>query len=201
MSALTRRAGRWRLLPSRRRPAATGRRDERGAVAVEAAFVSILLLTISGGIIDVSVYLQASYQVTMASRMAARTASSDPMAAQFGRNAGMQVAGSMKSLAPGRITKIWVYKANVATGQPTSGAACTNQCYKVSLDANGEVYGVSGSWVGRSACSGGTVDPVGVMVEYRNDALFTFLDDSLITNQTVMRLEPLPSTLACVSTS
>jgi hypothetical protein len=49
--------------------------------------------------------------------------------------------------------------------------------------------------------SGGTVDPVGVMIEYRNDALFTFLDDSLITNQTVMRLEPLPSTLTCVSTS
>ncbi len=71
----------------------------------------------------------------------------------------------------------------------------------MTLDANGDVYGVTGSWVGRSACSGGTVDPVGVMVEYRNDALFKFLDDSLIANQTVMRLEPLPSTLVCTSTS
>ena len=174
-------------------------RDERGAVAVEAAIVTMFLLTIVAGIVDVSMYLQTTYQMTLGSRAAARTASTDPIAPTFAQNAALQVSSAMKSLEPGRVTKIWVYKADITTGNPLSGPACASACYRFTLDANGNIASTSGSWPSRSACAGGVVDPVGVLVEYRYNALFMFFDEQTVSNRTVMRLEPIPSTSVCVA--
>ncbi|MBM6405946.1 pilus assembly protein [Phycicoccus sp. CSK15P-2] len=168
-------------------------------MAIEAAMVSMLLFTILAGIVDLSTFFRTSYQVNTAARAAARTAASDPMASTFASGAAAQVASALKGTDPARVTKIWVYKASTATGQPVSGAACSSQCVRFTLDGSGNVNGSTGAWSNRSACAGGTVDAVGVLVEYRYNAPIVFFDEGLITDRTVMRLEQVSSTSTCVS--
>lgn len=184
-------------------------RAERGAVAVEAAIVSSLLLTILAGVVDVSMMFRTTYEVSSASRAGARLAAQEPLAPTFARDAAVQVATSMDGMTYSEITKLWVYKANPnsPTGEPTSGINCTSQCVKftVSADADGHpvVSAGAGSWTGRKACAvdpiGGVdqVDAVGVRVQYRHDAPIMFGEGKLVEETTTMRLEQLSTALVC----
>lgn len=177
------------------------RRAERGAVAVEAAIVSTLLFTIAVGIVDVSMLFRTSYEVSSASRAGARLASAEPRSTTFARDAAQQAAASMADLDGTRITKLWVYKANTASavGDPVSGVTCSSSCVQFTVDAAGVVSAGTGSWTARQACAGGTVDSVGVRVQYRNDAPIRIGENALLEETTVMRLEQIPATLTCVS--
>ncbi|MGL5851814.1 MAG: TadE/TadG family type IV pilus assembly protein [Phycicoccus sp.] len=182
----------------RRRPP----RDERGAVSIEAAFVGVLLFVILSGVIDVSVLFRTTYEVSSASRAGARLAAAEPMAPTFARDAARQVVSSMEGMDYRRVTRLWVYRADPSspTGEPASGSgACSGQCVSFNVTPSGNVTGGSGSWSGRNACAGGTVDAVGVRVQYRNEAPITFGDDLLVEETTVMRLEQISSTQVCVS--
>lgn len=190
-----RRVGGWVSRPAGMRRA----RDERGAIALEAALVTVLLFTIVAGIVDCSMYFRTSYEVSSAARAGARIASADPLSTTFARTAALQVTSAMEDLDMTRVTQLWVYKADPTTGVPTSGASCTSSCVKFTVSAAGVPSAGTGSWTGRQACAGGTVDAVGVYLEYRNDAPIQFLENKLIGERTVMRLEQVPSTLACVS--
>lgn len=177
--------------------------DERGAVAVEMALVASMLITILVGVVDVSMLFKTNYEVSSASRAGARTASAAPMSTTFARTAAQQVAASMEGMDYTRVTRLWVYRANVAspTGEPASGyGTCSSQCVSFTIDANGIVSAGSGSWTGRRACAGGTVDSVGVRVQYQNRAAVRIGDNQLLQETTVMRLEQIPATLTCVST-
>ncbi|MGL5864502.1 MAG: TadE/TadG family type IV pilus assembly protein [Dermatophilaceae bacterium] len=181
----------------RRRP-----RNERGAIAIEAAFAGVLLFGILSGVIDVSVLFRTTYEVSSASRAGARLAAAQPMAPTFARDAARQVVASMEGMDYTRVTRLWVYRANPSspTGEPASGSgACGSQCVSFTVTSTGAVSGGSGSWTGRNACAGGTIDAVGVRVQYRNEAPITFGDDLLIEETTVMRLEQISSTQVCVS--
>jgi Flp pilus assembly protein TadG len=187
--------------PSRSRPSGPAvRRAERGAVAVEAAIVSTMLFTIAAGIVDVSMLYRTTYEVSAASRAGARLASAEPRATTFARDAAQQVAASMADMDGTRITKLWVYKANTAsaTGEPAT-AGCTSQCVSFTVSSAGVVSAGTGFWTGRQACAGGTVDSVGVRVQYKHDAPIRIGENSLIEQTTVMRLEQIPATLTCVS--
>ena len=181
-----------------RRRGARARRED-GAVAVETAIISLFLVTIVAGIVDVSSLFATGYQVTLAARSGARVASSDPMSPTFAQNAGLQLASAPKGQDPTRVNEIWVYKASTVDGSPVSGASCASQCVRLTLDSNGDVVSSTGSWSGRSACSGGTVDAVGVYVEYAYKAKTWLFDGHPVGSRTVMRLEPQPSSTTCVS--
>lgn len=192
------------------RPAATGaglRRAERGAVAVEAAIVSTLLLTILSGVVDVSMLYRTTYEVSSASRAGARFAAQEPLATTFARDAAEQVATSLEGMDYTRITKLWVYKANPnsPTGEPASGSACSSQCVQFTVSATGVVSGGTGSWTGRKACAADPIagvdqiDAVGVRVQYRHKAGIKFGDGKLVEETTTMRLEQLSAALVCTS--
>ncbi len=197
-----------------RRPGQRGvrvARAERGAVAVEAAIVSTLLLTILAGVVDVSMLFRTTYEVSSASRAGARLAAQQPLDPNLAQHAAVQVATSMDGMNYSDITKLWVYKANPnsPTGEPSSGSGCGSQCvqFTVSADANGHpvVSAGAGSWTGRMACAGDPVagvdpvDAVGVRVQYRHDAPIMFGEGKLVQETTTMRLEQLSSALVCSS--
>ena len=186
-------------------------RAERGAVAVEAAIVSTLLLTIIAGVVDVSMLFRTTYEVSSASRAGARLAAQQPLDPNLAQHAAVQVATSMDGMNYSDITKLWVYKANPnsPTGEPASDSNCTSgvKCVKftVSADDKGhpKVSDPTGSWTGRKACAvdpvGGVdqVDAVGVRVEYMHRAPIMFGDGKLVQETTTMRLEQLSSALVC----
>jgi hypothetical protein len=173
-------------------------RGEHGAVAVEAAFVSILLFAVISGVVEVSMFLRDVYEVSSASRSGARVASSEPLAVDFAGEAARQVASGLDDLDPARVTGIWVYRAD-SSGDPVSGPGCAASCVKFTLNSAGVPNVGDGYWSGRNACAGTAVDSVGVRVEYRHNSLFGVLDERSITERTVMRLEQIPSTSPCVS--
>ncbi|MGL5817852.1 MAG: glycosyltransferase 87 family protein, partial [Phycicoccus sp.] len=181
--------------PRTRRPGST----ERGAVSVETAFIVVVLFAIVLGVVETAVFFRNTYEISSASRSGARAASAQPMATDFARQAALQAASGMGDLDATRIVSIWVYKANVSTGGPVGGAACASSCVKFTVNSSGVPSAGTGGWSGRSACASGTVDSVGVQVQYRNKSPFPPFDEQLITERTVMRLEQLPSTVLCVS--
>ncbi|MGL5818411.1 MAG: glycosyltransferase 87 family protein [Phycicoccus sp.] len=173
---------------------------ERGAVSVETAFIVVVLFAIVLGVVETATFFRNTYEISSASRSGARAASAQPMATDFARQAALQAASGMGDLDATRIVSIWVYKASLSTGAPVGGAACASSCVKFTVSSSGVPSAGSGGWSGRNACASGTVDSVGVQVQYRNKSPFPPFDEQLITERTVMRLEQLPSTVVCVST-
>lgn len=173
---------------------------ERGAVAVETALVSLMLITLIAGIVDSSMLFRDGLVLATASRAGARTGASEPLASTFAVDAATQVVAAMSDLDPARVTKIWVYKASLTTGEPSSGASCSSFCVKFTVSASGVLSAPAGTWSGRKACGGETLDAVGIRVEYRHPSTMGFFfDNQVITQSAVMQLEPVPSTQSCVS--
>lgn len=178
-------------------------RDERGAVALEAAIVFLFLFAILAGVIDISMYFKDSYSVSTAARAGARMASADPLASPFTRAAATQAASGLTDLRWQDVKEIWVYKANVGTTSVlATPAVCAVNCVKFTLTAPGTPSAGSGTWPTRNACSGtlAAVDSVGVRVVYRHKASVMFANNALITEDVVMRLEQIPSTQPCIGT-
>jgi hypothetical protein len=169
-------------------------------VAVETALMSMLLLTLMAGVVDTSMLFRDSLAVASSSRAGARTGSSEPMAPSFATDAAQQAANAMSDLDLSRVPKIWVFKADLATGAPASGWACSSDCVKFTVSAAGTLSSPSGSWTHRNACSGSSLDAVGVFVEYRHPStLGFFFDNTQMQETAIMQLEPIPSSQPCVS--
>jgi hypothetical protein len=174
-------------LRSRRR-----RRGDRGAVAVEAALVTPIILILVFGIIEFAFLLRDHVAVTSAVRTGARVASTaaddgtcspnplddvpcpangSPMLAQLAADA-IQRAGSV--MPEDTVDYIMIYKANAA-GYPGTGSSlpssCTGvpSCVQYKWRANQDRFRyLSGNWDSRtiSACFPGSsakpLDSVGV---------------------------------------
>ncbi|QKE85513.1 TadE/TadG family type IV pilus assembly protein [Arthrobacter sp. NEB 688] len=182
---------------------ADGVRDERGAVALEAAIVFLFLFSMLAGVIDLSMYFKDSYSVSTAARAGARMAAADPLNATFTRSAATQAASAMTDLRWQDVKEIWVYKANVGTTSVlVTPLACGVNCVKFTLTGPGTPSAGSGVWLSRNACSSGlvAVDSVGVRVVYQHKATVMFANNALITEDVVMRLEQIPSTQPCIGT-
>src|SRR4051812_44559777 len=91
-------------------------RREKGAVAVETAFVSMLLISILYSITETSFLLRDGMVVSSASRAGARIASSLPRTAGFTTSARDQVEDAMAGMQTSRINKVWIFKADASTG-------------------------------------------------------------------------------------
>jgi Flp pilus assembly protein TadG len=167
---------------------------------VETALVSMLLITMLYGVVETSFLYRDALVVSSASRAGARTASSLPRDSAFATSAIAQVGSALGAMDVSRVSAVWVFKANPATGLPDSGGftSCAT-CVKYVGSASGLVPDGAPGWTAndQNACSG-TMDTVGLYVQYRYPSrLGFFFKNQRLTESTVMRLEPYDRTGAC----
>ena len=200
---------------ARRRVGAT--RSERGAVVVEAALVTPLLLVLLLGIMEMSMLMRDVVSVSSSARVGARMASTAagagpgtckagdpvctpqkaPKVAQMAADA-IQTAGS--AMPKDSIDYILVYQANsdgypVPTGNKTLDVCSTNCVKYVWDDPTDKFQYAGGSWDSKSinACLN---DPglmsVGVAVRAHHDWVTGFFGKGVnLSERTVMQFEPL----------
>ncbi len=187
------------MKPRAKRGRRPRRHREQGAVAVETALVSLVLVAILFGIIEASFLFRDANVISSASRAGARLAASEPVASSFAADAAKQSVNAMSGIEKSAVTNIWVYKAQ-ADGTPAGGATCSSSCIKFTVSAAGVLSSGSGSWSGRQACAGSSLDRVGVRVAFKHKAAMGFMfDGKMLTESTIMQLEPIPATSPCVS--
>jgi Flp pilus assembly protein TadG len=159
---------------------------------VETAIVSMLLLTILYGVVEVSFLMRDAIVVSAASRAGARMGSSLPRSSTFATDAKSQVENALSGMQMSRVNKVWIFKANATTGLPDSGnfSSCT-VCVKYKGSGSTLISdGGTWSYTSQNACAG-SQDTLGVYVEYRYPSRLGFLfGNKLLTESTVMKLEP-----------
>ncbi len=175
---------------------------ERGAVAVETALVSVLLVSILYGIVETSFLFRDGLVVSSASRAGARMAASLPRDTTFATNGRDQVQDALSGMQMARVTDVWIYKADATTGLPPSGnfTTCNNSCIRYTGNATGLVAAGTntGTWTAsqQNACSG-SQDSVGVYVKYSYPSRVGLFNGKALSERTVMRLEPYIGGSAC----
>jgi hypothetical protein len=182
----------------------TRRRGQRGAVAVEAALITPLLIVLLFGIIEFGLLFKDYLGVTSAARAGVRTASSEPRVGTFAQDAANQVLREGAALDPDDIDEVWVYDAN-AQGFPdarTDFVTCV-KCYRYRPNAAGTAmvaYGTT-TWSSTSmnACAGDPLrDQVGVYIKYEHPAIVgLFFDSFTLMDHSVMSLEPVTVSTGC----
>jgi TadE-like protein len=186
-------------MPSERREFMDHR--DSGAVAVETAMVSMLLIILLFGIIESSFLFKDWISVSAAARAGARMGASQPRSPSFAQDSANQVTNAISDLTPANIQEVWVYKASHAndvppTSFPDSGsfASCT-VCVKFSWNAGTHsLTQSSGNWpyTSQNACAGDPArDSVGVYVKYKHTSpLGFFFNNATVSESTVMWIEP-----------
>ncbi len=188
-------------------------RDDKGAVAVEAALNIPVLCLLVFGIIEFGMLFRANITVSQSARAGARTAVALPRYAGYQTAAANAVAAQLRNtLGSDEIQYLTIYKADKVTGLPTSGTykTCTTTCYRFTWNAATSAWvPVTGAaWLptAQNACGKNETDTdyLGVYVESRytwKTGLFNpiFGSSSTISERTVMRLEPIGGTGACLA--
>lgn len=199
-------------------PAPRRARGQRGAVAVEAAFITPLVVLLLVGMLEMSLFLRDGVAVNSAVRNAARVASASagagPGVCQAGSNpppctpasapafaqaAADAVQRSGSAMPADSIKSIMVYQANTAgypMPQGNTSLVCGTNCVTYVWDAalNRFRFG-SGSWQSSTvnACvNSASQDTVGVALTARHSWVTGLFGSGVdITQRSVMRFEPL----------
>jgi len=187
----------------RRRGVVLRRRGDGGAVAVEAALITPLIMLLLFGIIEFGFVFKNHLAVSSSTRAGARIASAMPRADDFAIRAAESVVREGAALERQNIVKVWVYRANASTGLPDSGnfSSCT-ACVRFAVDpSTGTPTATYDGWqaASQNACVNDPAhDYVGVYVEYSNPGVTGLIFNSLtLSDRSVMSLEPLSNTVAC----
>lgn len=207
---------------------ATSVRDRsrsRGAVAVEAALVTPLLMLLVFGIIEMALLMRDDVALTSAVRNGGRTASANagagaggiveggdclspcspanaPKLAQLAANA-IQRAGS--AMPKDSIDELWVYKANTQ-GYPgaegTTTWTCGTNCVRYKwVDSKDQFRYYSGTWTSSTinACANANPDAVGIYMKATHNFITGLFGNGIqIEDHAVFAFEPLP-TLTCAA--
>jgi len=102
-----------------------GHRDG-GAVAVEAAMVSLLLVILLFGIIESSFLFKDWLSVSAAARAGARMGASQPRSPSFAQDSANQVTNALSDLKPANLREVWVYQTT-AGNSPEQGVVRPNR--------------------------------------------------------------------------
>jgi hypothetical protein len=163
----------------------------------------MLLVILLFGIVESSFLFKDWLAVSAAARAGARMGASQPRSSSFAQDAANQVTNALSDLKPANLQEVWVYKASGTTGLPDTGSfASCGKCVKFTWNAGTNLLSPSSSnWPSSSqnACAG---DPgresLGVYVKYKHTSpLGFFFVNQVITESTVMWIEPFTSTSVC----
>lgn len=173
---------------------------DSGAVAVEAALVSLFLFVLLFGIVESGFLLKDWITVSAAARAGARMGASQPRMPNFASDSTAQVSNAIAGLNPANLQEVWVYKATYATGLPDSGSfASCSICVKYTWNGVA-LQQSSNNWApaSQNACPGDpNRDALGVYVKYKHTSLGFFFNNATISESTVMWIEPLSISTIC----
>lgn len=178
------------------------RRDERGASAVEAAFVTPVVLLMMVAILEFGFYFKDSLSVSQATKAGVRLASSQPRNSNYAQAAADRIQAQSGALGRGQIQQLWIYKANTANNFPagrTDFNDCTT-CVKFTWNGTKFVPSASPTWAASThdACATSPPDRIGVYMQVRHPSLTKFIFQNLTINQSdVLRFEPMPKSGGC----
>jgi hypothetical protein len=182
----------------RRRP-----RGDRGAVAVEAALVTPLILLIVFGIIEFSLLLKDAVAVTAAVRVGARTASSEPRNPDFLTDTAQAMSRTVATLDKEGLTgakggNLYIYEAQKngwPKGATDSTFVCGDNCVRYNWVSGSFVPVGTPNWTADeiNACTGDVNHTVvGVRLEYRHTFLTgIFGGGKTLTDEAVQSFEPI----------
>lgn len=184
-------------------------RDDRGAVMVELAIISIVLLYLIAGIADFGLAWRDKLTVENATRAGARTASNLGADRSADYNLLQSVKAALADLPRANIHRVVVFPSD-STGTPSS-ACRTNPLPVVGQTCNvysaDQLFDLTPADFTGSTCSGtapdrfwcptgrvtaqATADYLGVWVEIHRDRMTDLLPgQTTIRSTSVMRLEP-----------
>ena len=165
-----------------------------------------LLLLIVFGILEYGLLFRTNLTLSEATRSGARVGVAQPRTPGYELSVADAVSGSLSSagIPDDAIEELVVFKANPATGLHISGAeprACIDDCWRFRWVGGQFVADTTPTWpaLSQSACGAETqTDYLGVYVRARHDFISGFFAESqTLSEQTVMRLEPLPLADTC----
>lgn len=181
-------------------------RSEGGAVMIEVAMIIPLLVTLFLGVAEVGFHVRDSQRVVAASQAGARVVSTTGADRFADFDALMSMAGPLADFETGLIERIIIFKP---TGDGSLPAACENVASpgicnhydEASLtltpaDFTGTttcgVFDPDTEWcpTSREDDQGAGTDWIGVRIEVRHESIAPFLPDRVISDTTVMRIEP-----------
>lgn len=210
--------------PDPRQPGALRRHRsgsrEDGAVALETAVVSMMLIIVLMGIVEASFFFKDWITVSSASRAGARMGASQAKSASFATTTADQVTNSISGLPATSLAslEVWIYDARFnnpslsTDGLPTGTALgvvpaannCTTKCLKYTWSvALSKLVPAStpGSWTSTSqnACIGDALrSHLGVYVKFPHySPLGFFFQNAPIAESTMMWLEPYNPITGC----
>lgn len=187
-------------------------RDARGAVMVEAAITLPVLMLLLFGLLEYGLLFRTSFSMSDAARSGARVAVAQPRTAGYHLSAAAAVSGTLSAAnVPGdQIGMMVIYRADPKTGGlrgggalPTQIEACSAHCWKFDWNSSTREYvpRASPTWSASSQHACGTLantDYLGVYVKVTHRFVTGMLQDQkVLTERTVMRLEPLGSADEC----
>jgi hypothetical protein len=197
----------------------SGSRDD-GAVAVETAVVSMMLVVLLMGIVEASFFFKDWITVSSASRAGARMGASQPKVSTFATSTADQVTNTISGLPATSLAslEVWIYDARATDGLPSSLGAgvaptannCTVKCLKYTwsvglaklVPAGTPGVWSSGNWTattGQDACIGDVNrSSLGVYVKFPHySPLGFFFQNAPIAESTMMWLEPFNPVSGC----
>lgn len=195
------------------------RRSERGAVAVETALVTPVLVLIMFGVVELALVMRDSLALSSAVRTGARIASASPGAGPgtceasadpppcspltvpaFAQAAADTIQRSGSAMPKDSIQWVMVYEAN-SDGYPlpegNTSLSCSANCVTYVWDNALDRFRYSaGLWSSKSinACVNDPLQTsLGVAMKAQHDTVTGILGPIDLVERTVMRFEPLPS--------
>ncbi len=188
------------------RPPRSAGRGQRGAAVVEVAFVVPLLVFLFLGIAELGLTVSDTQSVVGASQAGVRVASSAGDDRLADHDALMSVAASLSDLDPGRILSVVVFKPE-ADGSMPAGCSTASQTDLCNRYTAADLSSTPADFVDATSCAltapdrfwcpldremsqvAGT-DWIGVRVEVSRTSLAPFIPDRVLSDTTVMRIEP-----------
>ena len=177
-------------------------RKESGAVSVEAALVTPLLVLLVFGIIEFGMYYKDAIVISSMSRTGVRTISAEPRLASQFTDTVNAITTAVGSASAGSVKELWIYDAGT-NGFPKGQSGfttCTN-CLRYTWNGTTftPVAGYTWDPLLQNACP---ADPlhtsVGVYVKADHKFVTGLFPGTLSTSDhSVMRLEPVPVTAGC----
>jgi hypothetical protein len=179
--------------------------DERGAVAVEAAIITPLIVLLFFGILEFGLLFRSTLTFSNAVRSGVRTAVALPRVDGYELATASAVAAALDGIGDDSVEYLTVYRADPDSGEPVTGdfETCSTDCWRFDWNSGTrEFVPVAGTgWPATEQAACGTeeaTDFLGVYIKGRYSFVTGFFGvDQTLTERAIMRLEPLPLTDEC----